>query len=151
MGVLEALSSLDRSTRVSVLSFDSVVSLHHLGGQPTAESSEPSTSSTAFSLTLPGSRPLDPTLLSTYITGAVRGPGGCKAVLHADMSGGLQHIEAALRSIRPLESDRSLEQRPRCAWEREGMSTQEPAAGSGLAHLSPRWLAWRGTDATLAP
>lgn len=130
-GMLSVISSLGPSTLVSIVSFDAVISLHHLGGSPTAPGkSDLSASATnhgshasatgaaqhgpRYSHTLPASvgRPVDPALLSSYAhspgtvltspLGSSSSSHGCSAV-----------IPLILDSLRPLESQLSLRQRPR--------------------------------------
>ncbi|GAX77710.1 hypothetical protein CEUSTIGMA_g5153.t1 [Chlamydomonas eustigma] len=101
-GLIEALSSLEASTRISVITFDSVLSLHSL------------TSDSNFSFTMPGSKPLDLALLAAYLSGEVSGVGGVKAVFTLDIKLALPRILTLLQTIRPMEEDQPMVWRARC-------------------------------------
>lgn len=118
--ILEWLPTLDPFTFISLVSFDTSVSLHHLAS-PDPSSSDPTPR--LFSLTLPGSRPLDPALLASHLCGPQAGshlcggslgPGGQAAQLSVQLgAGGLEAVRLALASIRPMEVDLPLAHRPR--------------------------------------
>ena len=111
---LEWLPTLDPSTYISLVSFDTSVSLHHLAS-PNPSATDPTPR--LFSLTLPGSRPLDPALLASHLCGGSLGPGGQAAQLSVQLgAGGLAAVRLALASIRPMEVDLPLAHRPRSVW-----------------------------------